>query len=76
MKITLQAPVVTQEEITVSEVDVNRVVELYNRNKVVAFTSVGSFTLWEGAELDAINATPEQWTDSMVVAKLEELINA
>ena len=76
MKITLEAPIVQQEEITVTEVEILRVVELYRQNKVVAFTNVGAYLLWEGDELNAINETTEQWTDDMVVTRLTELLTA
>lgn len=72
--VTLTSPRVVREEVKTTEVEILRVVEFYRKNKVVAFTSIGEFILWEGAELDTINARTSQWTDRMVETRLLEIL--
>ena len=75
MNITLATPVVQQEEIKVTEVEVQRIVEMLKQNKMVAFTNIGPIVLWEGEELDAIHAGGGH-THAIIEARIVERLNA
>lgn len=77
MKITFETSVevvvVKELKRTVDEITVLEVVDSPERKTVRAFTQeLGVFNLWEGAAYDAIG----QWTDTDVINKITELVNA
>lgn len=62
--------VVSERKITIEKLTINELVDLPNRKMVVAKTTeVGTIVLWKDADYDAIG----QWTDSDVIARIEQL---
>jgi len=62
--------VVTEKKVTIEKLTINELVDLPNRKMVVAKTTeVGTIVLWKDADYDAIG----QWTDTDVIARIEQL---
>jgi len=77
MEITITKPkevvVVAEQKKTISTITIQRMVDLPNQKKVMAFTQeLGQIVLWEGTAYDAIG----QWTDANVTARIQELYSA
>jgi len=75
MKITFETPknviVVKELKKSIAEITINQVVDNPSMKKVTAETQeVGRLILWEKEAYDAIG----QWTDSDVIARVNELM--
>lgn len=75
MKITFETPkeivIVKELKRSISEVTIQRVTDNPSMKSVVAETlEIGLLTLWENEAYDAIG----QWTDSDVIARINELM--
>jgi hypothetical protein len=62
--------VVTEKKISIDKLTIVELVDVSSRKIVVAKTKeVGTIVLWKDADYDAIG----QWTDSDVIARIEQL---